>query len=282
MKTSEKFFLFIFIFFFFMGGLFWWQKKLEEFIFDFIYEPLKTAPIIEIKERTKPEIRADAVFSFVILNSGKEKILFKKNENEILPIASLSKLMTALVVFENKENFDLSEKIVFDREVKTIKEVLEKMLYFSDNEAAETLAEKFGRENFIEMMNKKAVELSLSNTHFSNPTGLDPEELTFSNLTKDFFNHSTAQEMALLAKYILKERPEIFELTNKDIQFEFLEGQKIVGTKTGYTKEAGGCLLVVFADKNGNYFINVILGARDKDKRFAEMQKLINWINNKT
>jgi D-alanyl-D-alanine carboxypeptidase len=279
MKKNEKIFLSIFIFFFFVGGIFWWQKKLEDFFFNFINAPLKDIPTVEIKEREKPEIKADAVFSLLILNSGKEKVLFKKNENEILPIASLSKLVTAFVVFE--EVPDISEKVEFKGKNVSFKELLEKMLYFSDNDIAEFLAEKFGKENFIEKMENLAKRISLSNTHFSNPTGLDPENLTFSSSTKDSFNYSTAKEMAILAKYILKERPQIFELTNKNLNFDLLPEQKIIGSKTGYTKEAGGCLLLVISDEKGNYFINVILGARDKDKRFEEMQKLINWINKK-
>jgi D-alanyl-D-alanine carboxypeptidase len=279
MKKIEKIFLSIFIFFFFVGGIFWWQKKLEELFLNFIDAPLKDIPKVEIKEREKPEIKAEAAFSLLILNSGKEKVLFKKNENEILPIASLSKLVTAFVVFE--EVPDLSEKVEFKGKKVSFKELLEKMLYFSDNDIAEFLAEKFGKENFIEKMENLAKRISLSNTHFSNPTGLDPENLTFSSSTKDSFNYSTAKEMAILAKYILKERPQIFELTNKDLKFDLLPEQKIIGSKTGYTKEAGGCLLLVISDEKGNYFINVILGARDKDKRFEEMQKLINWINKK-
>jgi D-alanyl-D-alanine carboxypeptidase len=279
MKKTEKIFLSIFIFFFFVGGIFWWQKKLEELFFDFINASLKDIPKVEIKEREKPKIKADAVFSLLILNSGKEKVLFKKNENEILPIASLSKLVTAFVVFE--EIPDISEKIEFKGKKVSFKELLEKMLYFSDNDIAEFLAEKFGKENFIEKMENLVKRISLSTTHFSNPTGLDPENLTFSSSTKDSFNYSTAKEMAILAKYILKERPQIFELTNKDLKFDLLPGQKIIGSKTGYTKEAGGCLLLVISDEKGNYLINVILGARDKDKRFEEMQKLINWINKK-
>jgi D-alanyl-D-alanine carboxypeptidase len=277
MRKSEKIFLSIFIFFFFVGGVFWWQKKLEELFFNFINVPLKDIPKVEIKEREKPEIKADAVFSLLVLNSGKEKILFKKNENEILPIASLSKLITASVVFE--ETPDISEKIEFKGKKVSFKELLEKMLYFSDNDIAEFLAEKFGNEKFIEKMENLTKRISLSNTHFLNPTGLDPENLTFSSSTKDSFNYSTAKEMVILAKHILKERPQIFELTNKDLKFDLLPGQKIIGSKTGYTKEAGGCLLLVISDEKGNYFINVILGARDKDKRFEEMQKLINWIN---
>jgi D-alanyl-D-alanine carboxypeptidase len=280
MKKSDKIFLSIFISFFFLGGIFWWQKKIEGFFLNFIInEPLENVPKVEIKELKRPEIKADAVFSLLILNSGKEKILFKKNENEILPIASLSKLMTALVLFE--ENIDLSEKIEFKGQEVSLKELLERMLYFSDNNIAEFLAQNFGKENFIEKMENLAKKLSLFNTHFSNPTGLDPEKLTFSSSTKDFFNYSTAKEMAILAKYILKEKPQLFELTNKDFKFDLLPGQKIVGLKTGYTEEAGGCLLLVFSDERGNYFINVILGTRNKNKRLEEMQKLINWINKK-
>ena len=112
-------------------------------------------------------------------------------------------------------------------------------------------------------------------------------KLTFEN-PKEIPNYSTAQDLVILSKYILKNQPLIFEIslkkgpyptTNGLSDLELLNGQKLIGGKTGYTKKAGGCMLVVLGDEKENYFINIILGTDSPTDRIQEMQKIINWIN---
>jgi D-alanyl-D-alanine carboxypeptidase (penicillin-binding protein 5/6) len=301
-KNLVKFFIGIFL-----GGLLTYfvnfsQIKLENFLTAQITKPLEEINFVKIERPKKPPLELDVKAALSIrLNSQKkikERVLFSKNENEILPIASLTKLMTALVVIENQENYPLKEKIKISREAafqenvpeygnlkvgekKTIEELLNLMLLFSSNDAAYALAEQIGIENFVNKMNEKAKEIGLENTHFSNPTGLDPENLKWNLENKDYFNYSTVKDLVLLGKYILENYPLIFEFSNQKNKIQLLENQHLIGMKTGYTDEAGGCIFLIFSNDNGDYFLSVILGAKSKEERFLQMQKLIDWINGK-
>jgi D-alanyl-D-alanine carboxypeptidase (penicillin-binding protein 5/6) len=301
-KNLVKFFIGIF-----WGGLLTYfinfsQIKLENFLTAQITKPLEEINFVKIEKLKKPPLKLDVKAALSIrLNPQKkikEKLLFSKNENEILPIASLTKLMTGIIVIEDQENYPLEKEIKISKEAasqedvpeygnlkagqkKTIEELLNLMLVFSSNDAAYALAEKIGVGNFVNKMNEKAKEIGLENTHFSNPTGLDPENLKWSLENKDYFNYSTAKDLVFLGKYILENYPLIFEFSNQKNKIQLLENQHLIGMKTGYTDEAGGCIFLIFSDDNGDYFLNVILGAKSKEERFLQMQKLIDWINGK-
>jgi D-alanyl-D-alanine carboxypeptidase (penicillin-binding protein 5/6) len=278
------------------------QIKLENLLAAQITKPLEEISFVKFERPKKPplEIEAKSAISLRLNPKKKEKerVLFSKNGNEILPIASLTKLMTALIVLENPESYPFEKEIKISKEAaskenvpeygnlkpgekKKIKELLELMLYFSSNDAAYALAEQIGVENFVAKMNEKAKEIGLKNTHFSNPTGLDPENLKWSLENKEYFNYSTANEIISLGKYILENYPLIFEFSNRKNKIQLLENQNLVGMKTGYTDEAGGCIFLIFSNDNGDYFLNVILGAKSKEERFLQMQKLVDWINGK-
>ena len=278
------------------------QTKLENFFTAQITKPLEEINFVKIEKQKKspPDLEVKAVISLRLNPKKKmvEKILYSKNENEILPIASLTKLMTALVVIEDPENYPFKKEVRISKEAalqedvpeygnlkagerKTIHELLNLMLSFSSNDAAYALAEQIGIENFINKMNQKAKEIGLENTHFSNPTGLDPENLKWNLENKDRFNYSTAKDLILLGKYILKNYPLIFEFSDLRNKIQLLENQYLIGMKTGYTDEAGGCIFLVFSNEKDDYFLNIILGAKSKEERFFQMQKLIDWINGK-
>ncbi|MDP2741488.1 MAG: serine hydrolase [bacterium] len=222
------------------------------------------------------------------------KILFKKNEQKRLTIASLAKLMTAIV---SLENYELSKKIEISKTTNmkedeqgplitidsmSVKDLLYIMLIESNNHAAYSLSEALETKNFVDLMNNKAKSLGLEDTYFVDSTGLSPE------------NYSTAEDLVKLAEYILKEYPliaqiskiEEFDLYKEDGSFYkklmntnklLLEIPESVGGKTGFTEEAKGCLLLITKNsKDNNYLINVVLGA---DDRFLEMKKMIDWVN---
>ncbi|KPJ56878.1 hypothetical protein AMJ49_03645 [Parcubacteria bacterium DG_74_2] len=298
MKKRIKFFLTsVFLIGYFLGLIFS-QKHLENFFYAQISEPLQNIPELKIPEREKKpklEINAKSALSFKI-SKNREKFLIQENAKEPLPIASLTKLMTAIVIFEDG-NYDFSDFIKISKEAASqedvpqygnlkegegfrMKTLLNLMLVYSSNDAAYALAEKIGIENFVEKMNQKAKELELENTFFVNPTGL--------NKQNGKLNYSTADEIVELTKYILREYPEIFNITleggpypvEKGIfDISLPENKKIIGGKTGYIPEAGGCMVFVFENENENIFINVILGAPSLDERAKEMQKLIDWLN---
>jgi D-alanyl-D-alanine carboxypeptidase (penicillin-binding protein 5/6) len=300
-KNLVKFFIGIF----FSGLLTYFvnfsQIKLENFLTAQITKPLEEINFVKIERPKKPPLELDVKAALSIrLNPQKkikERVLFSKNENEILPIASLTKLMTGIVVIEDQENYPLEKEIKISKDAasqkdvpdgnlragqkKTIEELLNLMLMFSSNDAAYALAEQIGVKDFVNKMNEKAKEIGLENTHFSNPTGLDPENLKWSLKNKDYFNYSTAKDLILLGKYILENYPLIFEFSNQKNKIQLLENQHLIGMKTGYTDEAGGCIFLIFSEEDGDYFLNVILGTKSKEERFLQMQKLIDWINGK-
>lgn len=244
---------------------------------------------------------------FVNLDEDREIILSEKKSSEVIPIASLSKLMTAVVVLEN---YDLEEEIVISAsavdtystlgglkkgEVISVNDLLYVTLIESSNDGAEALAEKMGRGEFVFKMNKKADELGMNNTHFVNPTGLD----VFSDSSEeeiDETNISTPSDLEKLVVYILRNHPlipEILSLSEKRIRSSsgvlhdlkntntlLEESSSYLWGKTGYTKEANGCIILIlksYAVDNNGYIVNVITGA---DDRFSEARKLNAWLQN--
>ena len=235
------------------------------------------------------------------------KVLFKKNGSQKLPIASLTKLMTALVVLDNynlSQLAEISKEAVLQEEeqgelkvgeILFVKNLLYIMLMESSNDAAYALSEIIGKESFVDLMNHKARNIGLENTYLGNPTGLDPIDPI------DLINYSTAEDLVKLTEYLLKNQLlileilslEEFELYRPDNTFhhklrntnEFLADDgwqaEIIGGKTGWTPRAKGCFLLVLKSanwqtENESYLTYVILGSNN---RFEEMRKLIDWTN---
>ncbi len=279
------------------------QKNVEDFFYAQISKPFENPVLVKIPPKPKKpklEINAESAISFKINKAGREKIVFKKDPEKTLHIASLTKLMTALIVLENtpEDDYNFKNPISISKEAEsqedvpiygnlregetlTVEKLLDLMLIYSSNDAAFALSEVIGKEEFVEKMNQKAQALGLENTHFVNPTGLDPED------QETIPNYSSAKDLVSLSKYILKNYPLIFEISIKKGPYptkngvsdlHLSEGQKFIGGKTGYTEKAGGCMLVIFEDKKGSRFINIILGTESPEDRVKEMQKLINWL----
>ncbi|MFA5248930.1 MAG: serine hydrolase [Candidatus Paceibacterota bacterium] len=225
------------------------------------------------------------------------KILFEKDADKKLPIASLTKLMTAAIALENyslEEEMAITQKTAetssmsldFSGEKFTVENVLRVMLIESNNDAATSLAERMGEKKFIELMNFKAAELGMDSTLFVNPNGLDESDSSF--------NISSALDLSKLVVYIENNFPFIGQtLSNKKFTVVSSGGRSydLVNTnvllydrqtawgKTGYTKKANGCIINIVKPqaKSGYAIINIVLGA---DDRFYEAQRLTDWINN--
>ena len=291
-----------FFFSFLISLLFWWGVnvgggELENFFYTSFYQPPPQIFLAAIssnvfQEKEPPEIFAASALSVKVYKNGSQKIIFEKNSNQTWPIASLTKLMTALVAMEN---YDFSQQLEISKEAVEQPEdfgqlkvgeklSVENLLYLalieSSNDAVFALAEPIGKEAFADLMNLEAKHLGLQNTNFVDPTGYSPE------------TYSTAKDLTTLSRYLIEKKPEIFKISilaefdlyTPDGVFhhklsntnELLNGyQEIVGGKTGYTNEAGGCLILILKDpKDGSIFINIILGAVN---RFEEMEKLIEY-----
>ena len=233
----------------------------------------------------EPEIEAK---SSIVFNLEKNKILYQKEPDRILPIASLTKIMTALIVLENlelDEIITISEKAIntngemgnlVAKEEISVKNLLYALLMESSNDASVALAETVEQkinQNFVSLMNKKVDELELKSTRFSDSSGLNST------------NISTVKELIELVKYSFNQ-PIIWEIMNTPeinlaghhwINTDELLNRlpNVIGGKTGYTLEAQGCLILVVEQSSSEKLISVVLGAQ---QRFLETEKLIEWV----
>lgn len=238
-----------------------------------------------------------------------EKILYQKNIDEKLSIASLTKIMSAIIAMDNysldkkakvsKEAVEVETdigRIAIDEEL-SISDIIELSLLVSSNDAAAALSEVIGNDKFVNLMNKKAKEIQIQNTYFINPHGLDE---------KDHKNNlSTAYEMAKLSNYSVLNYPKIWEILRtkekhifgKDnlgreidhylrnsllLHFDgksLLDDQSFLGGKTGYTDDALDTIILAAknpANKEGNLII-VLLGV-DIGERVSKGKILYDWV----
>ncbi len=232
----------------------------------------------------------------ILIDYRTGQVLFAKNPDEPRPPASMSKLMTAYLVFERlkegslrlEDELPVSEKawrtggskmfVQVGTRVK-VADLLRGMIVQSGNDACVVLAEALaGSERaFAELMNRKAPELGLTNSSFANATGLpDPD------------HYMSVRDLAVLARRIIREFPEYFELYsereftyNKIRQFNRnpLLRKKVPGVdgmKTGYTKEAGYGL-VATAERDGRRLILVVAGLETARQRAIEAERLLEF-----
>lgn len=246
--------------------------------------------ITPVSENNPPNLTAVAALSYDVTGS---QMLFSYNESKRIPMASLTKIMTAILALEN-DNLTSIYTVSSDAagvgenamgltagEQLTLKDLLYGMMLPSGNDAAEVIAEgsKFGRSGFIYQMNKKAESLGLNNTHFTNPSGLEG----------DGDQYSTAVDLLILSRYAMKnpnfakivgtyeyEIPatltnKYFLLRNDTNLLTSYPGVK--GIKTGFTWEAGMCL-VTYYESDGITVISVLLNSQD---RRGEMKTLLDY-----
>ena len=238
--------------------------------------------------------------SALLVDNKTNKILYSKNENKKMFPASTTKIVTAILVLENHS---LDEKVTasYDavmtipsgystadiqiEEEFTVEQLLELLLVHSANDAANVLAEYAGGSvsSFVSMMNTKANELGLSNTHFTNPYGLQDDN-----------HYTTAHDLAIIMQYCIKNNnfrkiagqascaipatnksnPRKYDSTNELL----IAGNSnyysnLIAGKTGYTSKAGGCLVSV-AYSNDLELIGVILNSNN---RFKDTRSLYNY-----
>lgn len=235
-----------------------------------------------------PELSAKSV---VVLDADSMSSLYEKNPNERLRPASTTKIMTALTALDY---YSLDQVLtVGDFRVEgstvglkpgeqiTVKNLLYGLLVSSGNDAAEVLGQNYpgGMASFVASMNEKARKLNLTGTHFVNPTGLD-EEGHYST-AKDLARLSvTALKNSLFAQIVSAPEATITDVTGKIVHqlknTNELVGQVdgVKGIKTGWTEEAGECL-VTLEERENRRIIIALLGSSD---RFGETKKIIDWV----
>ncbi|MBI2055716.1 MAG: D-alanyl-D-alanine carboxypeptidase [Candidatus Sungbacteria bacterium] len=251
-----------------------------------------------------PALSAEAALSVFVDGEGRTKVLFERNASKKMPIASIAKLMTALVV---SEYLSQDKEIIISRaaidepeeagqfrpgEVFLAGDLLYSLLVESSNDAAAALAETIGREKFVSLMNAEAENIGLGDTYFANPTGLD--ESDFAGPT----GYSTASDLFKLARFLTENRRRILEISSLpaydlydargrlhhtlESTNELLRRRswpvKVLGGKTGETPLAKQALILVTESPiNRGYLVSVALGSGD---RFGDIKALVTWVFN--
>ncbi len=256
-------------------------------------EEIDNNDLVEASNQPTDELTLNSRIA-VVYDRTSGRIIYGKNETKRTAMASTTKIMTAIVLIENA---DLTQTVTVSAKAAgtggsrlglkkndkiTLNDLLYGLMLKSGNDAAVAIAETVGGsiEGFAELMNNKAKELDLENTHFVTPHGLDNPE-----------HYTTAYELAKLADYALKN--DTFakvvntknytvtingypkNLTNTNELLGYLDG--VNGVKTGFTNNAGRCL-VTSVNRNGFEIITVVLQADTKKFRTSDSIKLIEYV----
>ena len=231
--------------------------------------------------------------SCIIYDRNSHMVLYSKNENKTVKMASTTKIMTSLIIIEN---CDLSETVEVSKKSAstggsrlglktgdkiTIKDLLYGLMLCSGNDAAIALAEYAGEDvtGFVRLMNDKANQLGLKNTHYESPHGLDSDN-----------HYTTAYELAVLTDYALKNKTFLQIVGTKNYTITINGYSKnisntnellgnltgVYGVKTGFTNGANRCL-VTACKRNNMEIICVVLGADTKRFRTQDSIKLIEY-----
>lgn len=243
---------------------------------------------LEAEEVTAP--------SAVLMDAGTGTVLFEKNAHEQRACASVTKVMTLLLVFEALDSgkIGLADEVTASAhaagmggsdiwleagEVMTVDELIRATVIMSANDAAVALAEYVSgtEDDFVRAMNEKAAALGMADTAFKNPNGLDEE----GHLT-------SAYDVALMSRELMTHRG-IFDYTTRWIDYlrdnktQLVNTNKLIksypgitGLKTGTTGEAGSCIAAT-AERDGLSLIAVVLGASSTDERFGAAATLLDY-----
>lgn len=233
-----------------------------------------------------------AALAMVVLEGNTNTVLYSKNANQELAMASTTKIVTAILAIENcrdlDEKFLVSEKAIGiegtsiylkSGERLSMRELLYGLILASGNDCAVAIAEYFeGEEHFVEMMNNLAESLGLEHTHFANPHGLDAEG-----------HYTSAYDLAVLTSYALK-NPTFKEIVSTErmviekndlYQARYLKhknrllftDKNCIGVKTGFTDNAGRCLVHAH-EENGMQLISVVLNCGPMFEECDRLTKL--------
>jgi serine-type D-Ala-D-Ala carboxypeptidase (penicillin-binding protein 5/6) len=236
----------------------------------------------------------------ILMDADTGAILFQENADELLPPASMSKLMTLAVLFKALKSgrVSLDDEFVMSlhawrtggapsrtssmfvplNKTATVDELMQGMIVQSGNDAAIAIAEGMGgtEEAFANFMTAEARRIGLEKSTFKNPTGLyDPEQLM------------TAREVALLSQHLIKEYPEFYKIFSQERfkyrRHNFINRNPLIfakmgvdGLKTGFVNEAGYCM-AASAVRDGKRLIAVVMGLPSKKTRRREVARLLNW-----
>jgi D-alanyl-D-alanine endopeptidase (penicillin-binding protein 7) len=253
-------------------------------------------PSLYVKNSKSLKVRS---LKAIVVNQNTGEVIYEKKADARASIASLTKLMTAMVVLDS--GMDLNKKITLtkadiDRVKRTTSrlpigaklsryELLKAALISSDNRAAFALSRSYpsGRKGFINAMNVKAIQLGMQNSQFRDPTGLDKRNISTAKdllkLVRAAYQYSVIRELTTTPSESIKignKRNSIgFNNTNPLVR----KGVWDIGlSKTGFIREAGRCL-VLQTVIDGEPIIIVLLNSYGKLTRFADVKRIRTWMN---
>ncbi|GCE08759.1 D-alanyl-D-alanine carboxypeptidase family protein [Dictyobacter aurantiacus] len=262
-------------------------------------------PVLSASGQTPPTLKSPVSY---LLDADTNDVLDNVRGNERLPVASTTKIMTAVIALEKsqpdqivtvkddavkevKDNFGSTADLKAGDKVRMI-DLLYGLLLPSGDDAAIAIADTISGSpaNFVKVMNAYAHKLHLNNTHYINPDGLT--YYTGADKKPDPNEYSTAADLAQLTRYALRNPifAQIVQIQhyhlpatadhgayNWDTTDDLLQAYPgTIGVKTGFTLEAGSCL--VFAAKNAKHtLIGVLLQGKDKNDRFTDAPQLLDW-----
>ena len=268
------------------------KRKMLIFFIVFILLVSFTIPVFADNSEVE-ELELNARIA-LIYDRASGRVLYEKNGDKQTPMASTTKIMTAIVVLENTNLKDIvtidsksasigGSRLGLKKDDKiTINDLLYGLMLRSGNDAASALAIYVGGsiQNFADMMNNKAEELGLTNSHFVVPHGLDNEG-----------HYTTAHELAKITDYALKNETfkkivstsnttisingNLKQINNTNKLLNSVSG--VYGVKTGFTNGAGRCLVTAW-EKNDMDIITVIIGADTNNLRTTDTKKLIEYV----
>ena len=262
----------------------------------FVFLILVSLFIIPVKAE---EQMASNAKSAILIEASTGTILFEKSSNEKFAPASMTKMMSLLIIMENIDNGNLkmdeivkaskhaasmggSQIYLEENEEMKVEDMLKGITIGSANDATVALAERIAgtEDKFVEMMNAKVKKLGLKNTNFKNSTGLDEAN-----------HYSSSYDMAIIAKELVKHKKildfssiyETYLRTDSDSKFWLVNTNKLVrfykgvdGLKTGYTEEAGYCLTATI-NKDNMRLIAVVMGEPTSTIRNSEVSALLDY-----
>ncbi|MBQ7034521.1 MAG: D-alanyl-D-alanine carboxypeptidase [Clostridia bacterium] len=254
---------------------------------------LTTISCISARAEAAPQIEVPSAF---LMDQATGTVLFEKNADEQRAPASVTKVMTLLLIMEaiqegkldwntpisvstNAASMGGSQVYLKEGETMTVDEMVKCISVVSANDCCVAMAEAISgsAEAFIEQMNARATELKMTNTHFNSCTGLDTEN-----------HYTTARDIGLMSRELMKHeairnyttiwmdtvRNGAFALSNTNKLVRYYNG--CTGLKTGFTADAGYCLSAT-ASRDGLSLIAVVLGGETSDQRFNDAKALLNF-----
>ncbi|MEW6412852.1 MAG: D-alanyl-D-alanine carboxypeptidase family protein [Candidatus Zixiibacteriota bacterium] len=234
--------------------------------------------------------------SALLLNYENGQVLYARNPDEIRPIASLSKLVTAMVIIDKGLDFDTVVTITREDAKRssrsrlrvgyqlTVRDLMHAMLLNSDNRAARALAEATSGsiESFAAEMNRKVKKLGLENTVFYEPSGLDDGNVSTAHEIAKILHY--AYDYEIIRKITSKKTYMVRVLNRKNTRLQMANTNLLIHSsytvlsgKTGYIKASDYCLTALVRNKKGERLTVVVLGVPGDRLRFKEARRLIDW-----